>query len=184
LPCCTAAPWSPNCNSRRTDGKTGLLNATAWRERAEQQLARAERAGQPAAFLILDLDRFKNLNDQHGHLAGDIALRAAADCLRHQLRGYDAVGRHGGEEFVALLDNVTPAESLRIAERVLDDIRSLIFDNDMRVAASIGIAAYPTDATELNDLFRLADAALYAAKDNGRDHARHASGLTLTGYRS
>lgn len=157
----------------RTDGKTGLLNATAWHERAEQHLTRAHRLGQPVAVLVLDMDHFKSLNDQHGHLAGDTALRAVADCLRRQLRGYDIIGRHGGEEFVALLDNVTPIESMRIAERLLDDIRTLVFDNDMRVTASVGLAAYPTDATNLDELFHLADGALYVAKRNGRDHARH-----------
>jgi len=127
----------------------------------------------PAAVLILDMDHFKNLNDQHGHLAGDIALRAVADCLHRQVRSYDTLGRHGGEEFVALLDNATRAESLHLADRVLDDIRGLAFDNDMRLTASIGLAAYPVDSTDLDHLFRLADIALYEAKSNGRDHARH-----------
>ena len=88
------------------DTKTGLLTADAWHSLADQHLLRAERRGTPVAVLMIDLDHFKKVNDRFGHLAGDRTLKAVAVCVKEELRGYDAVGRFGGEEFIALLDGV------------------------------------------------------------------------------
>lgn len=160
-----------------TDGKTGLVNATAWRELAQRHLWRAIREGQAAALLVIDLDRFKALNDQHGHLAGDIALKAVADSIKHELRDYDAVGRYGGEEFVAMLPNAGANAAMRAAERVRARIEqcSTTAEPDgpaIRLTASIGVATYPSYGTELDELIRAADAALYAAKAAGRNAVR------------
>jgi diguanylate cyclase (GGDEF)-like protein len=159
----------------RTDGKTGLLNATAWHELASQQLNRAKRDNHTAALFVLDMDHFKLLNDQHGHFAGDAALKAVADTLTQELRGYDAIGRHGGEEFVALLGNVTTSEALRIADRLRTTIHAIDLGPDLKISASIGIATYPADAANLDDLFRLADQAMYDAKTAGRNCIRIAA---------
>jgi diguanylate cyclase (GGDEF)-like protein len=160
-----------------TDAKTSLLHAGAWQDRATQYLVRAEREQRSAAVLLVDLDFFKRVNDEHGHQAGDIVLRAIAECLKHELRGYDAVGRYGGEEFVAFLDNVTPDNALSIAGRVIDKIRVAAPEIDgatepITITASVGVAMYPASGTELDELIRAADAALYAAKHAGRDQVR------------
>jgi len=163
-----------------TDGKTGLLNATAWRELAQRHLWRAVREQQAVALLVIDLDRFKALNDQHGHLAGDVALKTVADRLKHELRDYDAVGRYGGEEFVALLPNAGANAAMRVADRLRERIEACpITDEDettIHLTASIGVATYPTHGDELDELIRAADTALYAAKDAGRNAVRLAEG--------
>ena len=153
----------------RHDTKTGLLNSGTWRQLAEQNLQRAEREHHQAALLLFDLDRFKKLNDTHGHAAGDQALRAAAECLRHELRSYDAVGRFGGEEFTALLPNVAPAASLAIAERIRTKIAELQIDGEITITVSVGVASYPTDGHDIDGLFQAADIALYQAKADGRN---------------
>jgi diguanylate cyclase (GGDEF)-like protein len=157
------------------DVKTDLLNATTWRQLAGRELARAERGDQSAAILLIDMDHFKQINDTHGHLAGDDALRAVGEALADELRGYDAVGRFGGEEFVALLPEVGVDDAPGVAERVRRRIESLrVVDGgaDARqvpLSASVGVAVYPGHGTELDSLIRSADRALYAAKDAGRN---------------
>jgi diguanylate cyclase (GGDEF)-like protein len=127
-----------------TDGKTGLLNATAWRELAQRHLWRAVRENQAAAMLVIDLDRFKALNDQHGHLVGDLALKAVADCLKHELRDYDAVGRYGGEEFAVMLPNAGANAAMRVAERLRQGIDGCAIKGEdgqsVRLTGSIGVA--------------------------------------------
>ena len=162
----------------RHDTKTGLLNSGTWRQLAEQNLQRAEREHHQAALLLFDLDRFKRLNDTHGHAAGDQALRVVAECLRHELRSYDAVGRFGGEEFTALLPNVAPAASLAIAERIRTKIADLHIDGEITVTVSIGIASYPTDGHDVDGLFQAADIALYQAKADGRNRTCAATPAT------
>ena len=160
-----------------TDGKTGLLNASAWRELAQRHLWRAIREDQAAAMLVVDLDRFKALNDEYGHLAADMALTAVADCIKHELRDYDAVGRYGGEEFVAMLPNAGTNAGMRAAERVRARIEQCTITAEpdgpeMHLTASIGVATYPSYGTELDEVIRAADLALYAAKAAGRNTVR------------
>jgi len=162
-----------------TDGKTELLNATAWRELAQRHLWRAIREQQAAALLVIDLDRFKALNDEHGHLAGDVALKAVADRIKHELRDYDAVGRYGGEEFVALLPNAGANAAMRVAERVRARIEDepIMTDDGLTLSltGSVGVATYPPHGSELDALIRAADRAMYAAKDAGRNTVRLAA---------
>lgn len=160
-----------------TDGKTGLLNATAWRELAQRHLWRAIREDQAAAVLVIDLDRFKALNDAYGHLAGDVALEAVAECIKQELRDYDAVGRYGGEEFVAMLPNAGANAAMRAAERVrarIEASSTMAQPNGpaVHLTASIGVATYPSYGTELDELIHAADTALYAAKAAGRNTVR------------
>jgi diguanylate cyclase (GGDEF)-like protein len=162
-----------------TDAKTGLLNAASWRQLAQRQLRRVQRGGDGASVLMVDLDHFKRVNDTYGHLAGDTVLRSVADTLARELRGHDAVGRFGGEEFVVLLDGVAPATALNICTRLNARIRELTFDDVHQVTASIGLASYPADGHHLDDLIEAADAAMYRAKDGGRDQTQPAvAGLT------
>jgi diguanylate cyclase (GGDEF)-like protein len=159
-----------------TDAKTGLLNAAAWQHMAQRELARADREHEPAALLIVDMDNFKLVNDTHGHIAGDAVLRAVADCLVHELRQYDAIGRFGGEEFVAILCGVDELTAVGISERVRQQIQLLQVAAPVQgqppmtgLSASIGISCYPEHGGELEDLLHAADSALYAAKRAGRN---------------
>jgi diguanylate cyclase (GGDEF)-like protein len=151
------------------DTRTGLLNSGAWRQEAERELARSARSGDDISLLMIDLDHFKVLNDTHGHQAGDRALKAVADCLTETLRGYDAVGRYGGEEFAALLVDADELTGEAVAERVCAKIREIELPDDVRVTASIGVATAAASRTDLDALVSRADAALYVAKNRGRD---------------
>jgi diguanylate cyclase (GGDEF)-like protein len=122
----------------------------------------------------MDLDHFKRVNDTVGHLAGDAVLRAIADALKRELRGYDAVARFGGEEFVVFLDDVGIQEAYQVAERTLSRIRGLTVNGPgagekISLTASIGMAAYPQHGQTLTELMEQADSALYVAKRAGRD---------------
>jgi len=166
------------------DAKTELLNAAAWRQLAHRELERAARQGTATAVLVIDMDHFKRLNDTYGHLAGDEALKAVGAALSDELRGYDAVGRFGGEEFVALLPAVDATAALGVADRVRCRIERLNVTVNQHaggvtyiaVTATIGVAS-AWGAADLDDLLRDADAALYEAKDAGRNAVRCAPGL-------
>jgi diguanylate cyclase (GGDEF)-like protein len=159
----------------RTDPKTGLHSATWWHEVAERAFAHAAANRAQIGMLMLDLDHFKQVNDTHGHLAGDAVLRAVAEELAVDLRQSDATGRWGGEEFAILLPDVAAAEVGAIAER----IRVRVHDLAVKVnheyvidqfTVSIGGAHYPSKGiTSIDDLLLAADTALYAAKQAGRD---------------
>jgi diguanylate cyclase (GGDEF)-like protein len=162
-----------------TDSKTGLLNAVAWRQLAGRELSRAQREKRSAAMLIVDMDNFKLINDSYGHLVGDAVLKAVADLLAVELRGYDTVGRFGGEEFVALLADVSAMQALEISDRVLRAVRALeVPARDGKspvrgLSASIGVACYPEQGSEVEDLLHVADSALYTAKREGRDRVEY-----------
>jgi diguanylate cyclase (GGDEF)-like protein len=158
-----------------TDTKTGLLNASAWQELAQRELLRSQHLNSPCALLLLDLDHFKRVNDTLGHLAGDAALRAIGEALKRELRGYDAVARFGGEEFVVFLNDLNSDAAVLVAERTLARVRSLAITGQtgseppLILTASIGLAAYPEHGQDLTDLLEAADLALYSAKRAGRD---------------
>ena len=157
-------------HSARTDAKTGLLNSGGWQLLARQHLAQCAGANRPAAVLLVDLDHFKNVNDTHGHLAGDLVLKSVADILARELRGYDAVGRYGGEEFIALLPGVEAQAAMAIGERVRQRISSATVEDLMQVTASVGVAVgKAVSGMELEDIIDAADIALYEAKRGGRD---------------
>ena len=164
------------------DMKTDLLNAAAWRQLADRELERAARQHSATAVVVIDMDHFKRLNDTHGHLAGDEALRSVGAALGDVLRGYDAVGRFGGEEFVALLPGVDAQTAVAVGERVRERIEVLPIRVEQRtgavatvaVTASVGVAA-AVGAADLDGLLRAADEALYAAKAAGRNAVRSAS---------
>ena len=174
-----------------TDHKTGLLTAAAWHTRAERELARP--AAAPSAVLVIDLDHFKQVNDRHGHLAGDSVLLAVAARLRAEVRDQDLVGRFGGEEFVVLLagvdvtdvgtDGSEGANVLAIAERVRAGVAALRVeiptpDGPLQITgltASIGAAIHPRHGADVGALVHAADAALYAAKRAGRNTVRLAT---------
>lgn len=153
------------------DVKTGLLNAAAWRREAEREIENSESIGSPISVLMIDLDHFKQLNDKHGHQAGDGTLKQVGDCLVDALRGNDIVGRFGGEEFVALLPAADGAVAIKVAERLRQRIGGLRLSHGDTVTASIGVAS-GTEKHGLDQLIEVADRALYAAKSAGRNRVR------------
>jgi len=160
----------------RVDGKTGLLNDKAWRREAAGEVARAIRTRSPVAVGILDIDHFKAVNDTYGHLAGDAVLSAIAAATTALLGDYDVIGRVGGEEFAFILPNVPDTEAVKVAERLREKIPRLTFPHvdpacavPARITVSIGVAAVDRPGWDLDRYFRLADQALLAAKENGRD---------------
>jgi diguanylate cyclase (GGDEF)-like protein len=167
-------------NQARADAKTGLLNAATWEREAAAEVARAVRTGSPLAVALLDLDRFKQINDTYGHLLGDEVLRQIAATLTRVLRDYDLAGRFGGEEFAMLLPQTRAVDALRIAERVRAHISQLPIyasgatgSERVHVTASIGVAALDAGSRrELTELIAAADAALYRAKASGRDQVQ------------
>jgi len=164
-------------NDARADAKTGLLNAATWEREAEAEVARAVRTSSPLAVALLDLDRFKQINDTYGHLMGDDVLRSIADAMTGVLRKYDLAGRFGGEEFVMLLPQTRAVDALRIAERVRAHIARLPIlasgGEPVTVTVSIGVAALDAGSSrELTELLAAADAALYRAKASGRDQVQ------------
>ena len=145
----------------RTDSLTGLPNRRAWDEALDQELARAHRTGAPICAAVLDLDRFKQFNDVHGHPAGDEHLKEAADVWRRRLRSADLIARYGGEEFAVLLT----ATRLEQARNLVETLRASVPRGE---TVSAGIAEW--DRVESGaELLARADAALYEAKRRGRD---------------
>ncbi len=164
-------------NEARADAKTGLLNAATWEREAAAEVARAVRASAPLAVALLDLDRFKRINDTYGHLAGDEVLRRIAGTMTEVLRSCDLAGRFGGEEFVMLLPRTRAVDAFRIAERVRAHIACLPITSPggepVAVTVSIGVAALDAGSSrELTELLAAADAALYRAKASGRDQVQ------------
>ena len=161
-----------------TDYLTKTLNRRAFTLRAEQEISLAQRVGSPLALLMIDIDHFKLINDEHGHAAGDVVLAMVARKLGAGVRMQDTLGRYGGEEFGVLLPATNQAGALILAEKLrstVENARSRLGDRAVSVAVtiSIGITVYQaTSATGPPDLNRLlddADKALYQAKHAGRN---------------
>jgi diguanylate cyclase (GGDEF)-like protein len=137
----------------------------------EQVYSRAKRRGGNFALMYIDLDNFKNINDNLGHDCGDILLQQAAERLNLCVRGEDTVARIGGDEFNVLLEDVSETQIANTAQRILDHVAKpyLIKDQQVFVSASVGIAVYPKDADDLETLVKNADSAMYQAKEKGKD---------------
>ncbi|TCN30547.1 diguanylate cyclase (GGDEF)-like protein [Kribbella orskensis] len=175
----------------QTDPKTSLGRVDWWRRRAEEMLRRSRTQREPMAVLLIDIDHFKQVNDRHGHLVGDEALRAVATILRSAIRTKDVIGRFGGEEFVIAL----PDSDLDDATVTADRLRSAVAASPLAamcagaldepdldpdtfgLTVSIGVAVYPADGTTVDNLLLRADRAMYAAKAAGRDRVRLAADL-------
>jgi len=155
-----------------TDPLTGLLNRTAFEERALAELARAARTGRSLAVAMLDVDHFKTFNDRFGHLAGDAALTAVARAVARTVRGIDAAGRYGGEEFIVLLVEADAEASAHAVERIRAAVASLgppRIPLGVTISAGIAIHQGRFERTSFESLVARADAALYAAKKAGRN---------------
>ena len=153
-----------------TDALTGLANRRHFHERLHAEVARAEREGRGLSLILFDVDDFKSINDGYGHPAGDAALRGFAALLRDEARVSDVVCRVGGEEFAVLLPSTTAAEAMRYAVRVLLASRCSALRPDGRaLTASAGVANTRADGPVGDELLRVADDRLLAAKAGGKD---------------
>lgn len=162
-----------------SDPLTDVLNARAFNEASTQKLAQAQRTGTSNAVLFIDLDHFKSINDNYGHLAGDFVLKAVAKCLQDKVRKIDLVGRLGGEEFCVFLPHtseqgaMTLAENLRIAiEALLPQVTSDVPGKPiqhLKVTASIGVTTSTNWRESMQVIQQRADVAMYTAKQQGRN---------------
>lgn len=158
-----------------TDSLTGLLNRRAFIERLECEIERYKRLGQPLSLIMADIDDFKKINDNYGHLVGDVVLQKVAKAFTLSVRKYDFIGRYGGEEFIVCLPGVDTRKAQYIAERLRVSIKNIRMEKDtenLRVAASFGVSSLDNIVIDVHTLTRKADEALYAAKTNGKDQVR------------
>jgi diguanylate cyclase (GGDEF)-like protein len=152
-----------------TDALTGCFNRRSFEMHLDKEIMMAKRTRQPLSLLMLDLDRFKHLNDTAGHDAGDDALRELAICFQDELRGVDSAARFGGDEFALILPQAFTEGAQIVAERVRARVERIYIPEFGNLTASIGVASFPAHASSRSELFRAADDALYAAKRAGRN---------------
>jgi diguanylate cyclase (GGDEF)-like protein/putative nucleotidyltransferase with HDIG domain len=168
----------------RIDPKTGLFNARHFAAALSEEIGRAQRFERPMSLMMADLDLLRDINNSYGHLAGDAVLRGIADVFRAQLRHYDVPARFGGEEFSILLPETPPEQAMEIAERIRRAVAQRTFEVEtssepIRATVSIGVAGYPKDGTDANELIHQADLAVYRAKLQGRNRVLSASSEPL-----
>jgi len=153
------------------DTLTRLWNRGGILELLKTEFSRTQRSGEPFSVCLADLDHFKRINDTYGHLAGDEVLHTAGARMNDALRGYDSLGRYGGEEFLVVLPGCTAEKAMAIAERLRRGIadQPIVLGHDaIHMTISIGVSEWQT-GMEISDLLRHADVALYRAKDLGRN---------------
>ncbi len=162
-----------------TDGLTGLYNHRHFHERLTLEVERSQRSGLPLSLLMLDVDHFKQFNDTFGHPSGDEVLRQLARVLADTRRANDVVARYGGEEFAVILVDTAKFTAAKVAERVRERIHGHDFSEAApragKLSTSIGVATFPDDGTDAEQLVRAADTALYVAKRAGRNRVVLAS---------
>ena len=167
-----------------TDDCTGLYNARHLFTMIAEELHRSARFGYEFTLLFLDLDHFKRVNDQYGHIVGSRLLAEVGDCLRESLRLVDAAFRYGGDEFAILLPQTSGEAGLRVARRIAKVFHERLWLPQeafgLQVRASIGIATYPTDGTTPQIIVQQADDMMYAVKQAGRDNIA-VSGVGIVG---
>jgi two-component system cell cycle response regulator len=166
-----------------TDGLTELYNHRHVHELLHEEFERSRRSGEPMAVAMLDLDRFKQVNDTYGHPTGDVILYDTARILRESAREIDMVGRYGGEEFIAILPGTDESAALRFAERVRSRVEGYLFRDgpkEIRMTVSGGVASFPAEAEFPDQLIKRADEALYTAKNSGRNRIVCASDIPAT----
>jgi diguanylate cyclase (GGDEF)-like protein len=156
-----------------TDDCTGLYNARHLYNTIESEVYRSTRFGYKFSVLFLDLDRFKLVNDNHGHLVGSRLLANIGGTIKSRLRLIDYAFRYGGDEFVVLLPQTSKQSALVVARRLRDILRTTIFHLgegvDLNIRASMGVASFPDDARNAHDLIREADEMMYTIKNTTRD---------------
>lgn len=160
-----------------TDPMTGHLNKRALEAEFEQRIRAAARFRRPLGLIVLDIDKFKSVNDTYGHALGDVVIKGLGAVLTRCRRETDLVARFGGEEFVVVCEETDVAGAMLLAERIREELARQVFSTpqgELRVTCSLGVAAFPTDGADFAALFEKADAALYVAKQSGRNQSRAA----------
>lgn len=157
----------------RTDFLTGLFNHRYFQTTLSAELGRAQRHNHPLSLMIVDLDYLKVVNDRFGHPSGDLVIRTVAETIRTSCRDFDFAARYGGEEFVVILPETQLTSAITVAERVRLKISAVEFAGIGNVTASIGVSNYPVNALSKEDLIRIADQALYVAKNGGRNRVAY-----------
>ncbi len=162
-----------------TDGLTGLLNKRVLLELGQQKVRAAARYGKPLSVIQTDIDKFKNINDTHGHDVGDQVIKGLAGILRRLKRSTDYVARFGGEEFVIICEETDAAGAVQLAERVREELSRTTFhaaSGPFQVNCSLGVATHPHDGATWDELYKATDDALYVSKRNGRNQTTLAPG--------
>ncbi len=152
----------------RTDSLTGMLNRRAFYERMAEELARGERTDSKVSVVLLDIDHFKAINDEHGHAEGDRALQEIAARLQATIRTDETAARYGGEEFALIAAGADSKAAVELAERARAAIAEIEFHGRM-LSASAGVATWPTDGDNPDRLLEASDRAMYTAKRGGRN---------------
>jgi diguanylate cyclase (GGDEF)-like protein len=155
------------------DALTGLPNRLLFNDRMNVSMSAAQRNNKRFAVMMLDLDKFKHINDSMGHSIGDQLLQSVGNRLRGRLRKSDTVARMGGDEFMLLLPEINQREDAEIiAKKIVDSFQRpfILGNNDLKVTTSIGIAVYPDDGADFDTLKKSADIAMYKAKEKGRNN--------------
>lgn len=154
-----------------TDGLSDLLNRGAWEEAVATTLQRCRRSGGRASLLMIDIDRFKHVNDRHGHPAGDAVIGRVGAIIRSCMRDSDRAGRYGGDEFGVLLDRADAEVAMAIAERIRASVAAAVFEqvDGLHCTLSIGVAEITLQTHDARGWIKRADDALYRAKLDGRD---------------
>jgi len=152
-----------------TDGLTGLYNHRHFHKCLEQEIARGSRFGSIFSLIMLDVDLFKTYNDTYGHLAGDKVLRKIGDYIKGSIRTVDMAFRYGGEEFTIILPEAQLNDAYKVAERIRKTIESKMTSSAMPLTVSLGVANWPSDGLMREEVIACADAALYRAKQTGRN---------------
>jgi diguanylate cyclase (GGDEF)-like protein len=161
-----------------TDSLTGLYVRRYFMMKFQEELLRAQRYEKNLTVIMADLDRFKRINDTYGHSTGDRVLSIVGKFLQQNIRDVDIIARFGGEEFVILLPEADENEARKVSERLRHNLENLELDDCPSLTLSLGIAAYPKDGTDIEELIIKADAAMYAAKQSGRNRVEmYASGM-------
>jgi len=169
-----------------TDSLTGLYVRRYFMVKLQEEIHRAERNKKVISIIMADLDSFKTINDTYGHDTGDRALKTISHFLKKNIRGVDAIARYGGEEFVMMVPDADKDAAFGLAERLREELAGVKLENMPPITVSLGVATFPTDGNEVEELIKKADTAMYAAKRTGRNksvkYAEHLMrGVSLEG---